>query len=341
MNNHKSFIGILLFVTAFLCGCEEDLDFVFRNNFKTDLDKEAEYILVIGDIQDYTYDKNLAKNYLMSTNNWIRGMNQAGYKIDCVLQTGDITNNNMHWQYGYFYDTTKDLAQEILYVTCTGNHDYEWGNDSEIMDRRSSQLSYYCNFKHTVDAIEEYFEDGIMDNIVIRNTIRGERCDILVLEFGPRPEVVEWARKYVERHTDRKYILMTHEFLTGPLPGRKVPDGETYAERQFKNIPASTPKYIWDNLIYPNDNIRCVLCGHNGFSMHISEKNAAGRMVPQILFKLQNVENGGNGLIMVWQMPKNSDIIDVKVYNTVTNELYRDTSDEIFDWHNCEYQFHL
>lgn len=341
MRNCKITIAILLLVTAFLSSCAEDFDYVFRNNFDCKLDKDAEYILVIGDVQDYTYDAKLARQYFMPTHNWIRGMNMQGYQIDCVLQTGDITNDNEDWQYGYFLDNTRDLAKEVLYITCTGNHDYNWGAGSEINDRNSSKLTRFCSFPKTTEAIEAYFEKGKLDNIVVRNTIRGERCDILVLEFGPRPEVVEWARIYVESHPERKFILMTHEFLEGPAPGKRIKDGSSYAEKQFKSIPASTPQYVWENLVYPNDNIRCVLCGHNSFSLHTYEANAAGRMVPLLLFNLQNVENGGNGLIMVWRIPKGQGDIDVKVYNTNTNELYRDSIDETFNWHNCEYHFPL
>ena len=333
---------LLIFIVSILyCSCSDVFEYKFKNIFACDLDMDSEYILVVGDIQEYTMDEKLANNYFVPTHNWIRGMNMMGYQIDCVLQTGDVSNNNEDWQYAYFYETTKNLAEEVLYITTTGNHDYEWDKESQITDRKSSKLSNYCSFPRTCDNVEEYFEKGIMDNIIVRNTIRGERCDIIVLEFGPRPEVVDWANKYVESHPERKFIVLTHEFLVGPAPGHRVTNKWSDSERHFKTIPATTPQYIWENLVYPNDNIRCVLCGHNSFSLQVYEKNKAGRNVPQILFNLQYVKNGGDGLIQVWRIPKDGSDIEVKVYNTVSNQLYRDSIDEQINWHNAEFHFSL
>lgn len=342
-HHHMTKLKTLCYTIILLlcCGCQEEFEYTYKNIFNVDLDPDSEYIAVIGDIQEYTMDGNLAHDYLMPTSNWLRSMYKKGYKIDCILQTGDISNNNKDWQYRYFWDTTKDLANEVLYITAIGNHDYEWSSLSQIDDRQSSRLSTYCGFPLTRQHVEAYFEADRMDNVVVRTSIRNEQYDILVLEFGPRPEVIAWAKKYVESNKDRKFILLTHEFLVSPPPGHRVSNGWSDAERQFKTIPATTPQYIWDEIVYPNDNVRCVLCGHNSFSLQFYEKNATGRLVPQILFNLQYVKNGGNGLVQIWRIPKQDGEIDVKVYNTVTNEVYRDSIDDQFNWHNTEFHFAL
>lgn len=329
------------FFVQLFCGCQEDFVYSYKDIFNVDLDHDSEYIAVIGDIQEYTMDKHLAEEFLMSTNNWLRGMYKRGYKINCILQTGDITNNNKDWQYRYFWDTTKDLASEVLYVTTVGNHDYSWNSKYEIDDRTSSKLSTYASFPLTCNKIEAQFEQNKIENIVVRNLINGKRYDILVLEFGARPEVITWAKRYVENHKDVNFILLTHEFLVAPPPGHRVSNGWSGAERQFKEIPFTTPQCIWEEIIYPNDNVRCVLCGHNSFSLQAYDKNAAGREVPQILFNLQYIKNGGNGLVQLWRIPKDKFDVEVKTYNTTTNELYRDYVDDEYNWHNAEFHFSL
>ena len=94
---------LLIFIVSILyCSCSDVFEYKFKNNFTCDLDMDSEYILVVGDIQEYTMDEKLANNYFVPTHNWIRGMNLMGYQIDCVLQTGDVSNNNEDWQYAYF-----------------------------------------------------------------------------------------------------------------------------------------------------------------------------------------------------------------------------------------------
>lgn len=96
------------------------------------------------------------------------------------------------------------MANNILYVSMIGDHDYSWEGQF-IKDRDSTHFNDFLNFQKTLSCVEAMYEPGKMENIVVRNTIHGERYDLLVLEFGPRPEVVEWANLWVSSHPDIKY----------------------------------------------------------------------------------------------------------------------------------------
>lgn len=329
-----------LLLLSTLGACNDELDpYVFTDNFGCRLDTAAEYIVVLGDIQEYTYRAKWANRYYMPTVNWIRSMaNLHHYHIDCVLQTGDLTNNNEGWQYGYFEDYTKALAAEQLFITVPGNHDYDWHGE-QITDRTTSGVTRYASFHNTTQHIEAQYEVGRIDNAIYRNTIHGHRYDIIALEYGPRPKVLEWANDYVKSHPEHKFILMTHEFLVSD--GWRVTNGWSSAEKQFSTIPYSTPEDVWQKLVYDNDNIRCVLCGHNGFSRQFYTPNAAGRDVPQILFNLQYLPHGGDGYLQLWKIPISMDSVEVKVYNSLTNELYSDSIDEKFDYHKAHFKFKL
>lgn len=286
------------------------------------LNNQSAYMIVLGDIQTYTMDA-VNMPYLQNTISWIWSQKQYEKNISSILQVGDVTdcNSTQHWE--RFYDCTLPIAKEILYVTCVGNHDYDWDAEAKINDRKSTHINKYALFPLTSRSIVEYFEKGRMENIIVANTINGERCDILVLEFGPRVEVLKWADRYVSSHPDRKFILMTHEYLT--RAGKRISE-ESYAELQLRNTTWTTPEQVWQQLVKNNDNIVCVLCGHNGFSAQLFSENSVGRKVPQILFNLQYQNNGGDGWIQLWEFPQQGDSVSVSVYNTITREFHPDPS---------------
>ena len=280
----------------------------------TVLSKENEYIIILGDIQEYTSNGDYLP-YLKATMKWVQAQIEQNVAIRCVLQNGDITNENSINQWERFYDVTKNVASLIPYITCTGNHDYDWDSEQHINDRSSTHFTEYTSFPVTTDLIISQFEVGRMENIVVKNYIQDQRYDILVLEFAARQEVVEWADQYLKSHTDQKFILLTHEFLW--KDGERVHE-KSFGEMQIRNSSYSSPEYLWDQLIKVNNNIVCVLCGHNGFSQQLYSENVSGRLVPQILFNLQYLENGGGGWIQLWEIPKGSDSVSGKVFNTVT-----------------------
>lgn len=170
-------------------------------------------------------------------------------------------------------------------------------------------------------AIVGEFEKGCLENVLYKVRFAGDDLYILVLEFGPRREAVEWAKGIVKSMPGEKFILMTHEWLL--RSGELVSETESYAKRQWLDGNYTAPDRLWDELVYTNDNIRAVLCGHNGFCKHLNTLNAAGRSVTQILFNLQYQDHGGDGLIMLWR-DLGSGRIDVSVYNVVKRTLSED-----------------
>ena len=284
------------------------------------LKSDSEYIIVLGDLQCYTNISDYF-SYYRDTMDWIWSQQQHGKNIKCVLQTGDITENNLRSQYDVFREFTAPTAEVLPYIACTGNHDYDWVDGSLIMDRNSTLFSEYLTF-NVVDAkVEARFEPGRMENVIVRNIINGRRYDIIALEFGPRKEVVEWVKEHVLSHPERRYIVLTHEHLTSK--GELATNG-VYSVSQFRNTTVTTPKQLWENLISENDNIVCLLCGHNGFSAHLTTLNKSGRDVEQILFNLQYQANGGDGWVQIWEFPKDKDYATVDVYNTITSQFHPD-----------------
>ena len=288
----------------------------------SNLKDDCDYIVVIGDTQMYT---NILEYYpyYEATMDWIWSQLYYNKNIKCVLHVGDITENNLPGQYELFHSVSAPTAEHIPYIACTGNHDYTWEVGSLITDRYSTLFSEYTKFDKTMENIISSFEENHMENIIVKNEINGERIDIISLEFGPRTEVVEWANAHVSANKDIKYIILTHEHLTskGELVTKNV-----YSTAQFRNTTTTSPKKLWDTLIKNNDNILSLICGHNGFYAHRTDVNDYSRKIPQVLFNLQTQANGGDGWIQLWEFPKDSNYVNIYVYNTITRQYHPNSS---------------
>lgn len=312
-----SFISLLF--CSLLFGCDEEDIITIPKEPDPNISTQSEYLAVFGDLQAYTVSKTYMKYYDASIS-WLLNEIENGKSIKAALQVGDVTETNSTDQWNQFRSSTESLSAVVPYYTCTGNHDYTWDKQSKVRDRNSTLINDYAHFDTTDRNIEEYYDRNSLENYVATLEIHGEKIFLLVLEFGPRKEVLQWAKNYVENNHDKRFILMTHKWLT--RYGQRL-NSESYAELQLSGYSTfNTPEEIWSELVAPNNNIICVLCGHNGFSAKLFSENNNGRKVPQILFNLQYQENGGNGLLQLWEFPAKSDSVKIYAYDTINREVY-------------------
>lgn len=286
---------------------------------ESDLNPDSEYIVVLGDIQEYTANPTFYP-YLSSTMWWIKGEWDLGKNIQAVLQVGDLTWANKKEQYEVFYKYTLPVAKSVPFIACIGNHDYDTDKQGRILNRTSTLFSNYVSFDLTKKKLVECFENGRFENAIYEIKLHGTTFYVLTLEYGPRPEVLDWASDYIVQHKDTSFILLTHEYLS--KGGVRISFGSS-AEKQFGNSTTwSTPEQVWQKLIKGNNNILCVLCGHNSFSDYLFSENSYGRLVPQLLFNIQYQKNGGDGLIQLWEFPLDGDSVNVRIYNTYSQQWY-------------------
>lgn len=308
---------ILLVLDAiYFVGCNQISDSIIDDYIDIEPDPiinpTSDYIVIIGDIQEYTNNSDFYP-YLTYSLDWIRSQNSYFDNIKCILQLGDITNDNYDWQWDMASTAFDHLKDEVKYAWCTGNHDYAWTNFC-ITERESSLYHRMRLSSKLKNNIISSFEENCPINIIFENKIGNNQIFIIMLEFGPRPEVIDWALKQVQTNPEKMFILCLHEYLT--FEGELVQSGYSFASQQFKGVKYTEPEYVWSNLIKPNDNIICVVCGHNAFYEYLETPNNAGRLVPQIEFNLQFEENGGNSMLMLMEFSKQNRQVDIKVYNT-------------------------
>ena len=322
MRSRSLYILTTIFLVLSLLSCDKDSGLYTTSDYKLTsadpiLNDSSDYIIVLGDIQTYTCS-SFNMPYFKQTIEWIYSQKLYGKKIGAILQVGDISDTNSFFEWDNFHNTVVGLSTEVPIFAVTGNHDYTW-HDGLILNRNETKFNSYIDFPLTLSQIVTTFEKDKLDNAIYENVIGNERLDIIALEFGPRKEVLEWANEYVKNNPERRFVLLTHEFLTAK--GQRV-SKSSYAEVQFRNTTWSSPEMVWNSLVKDNDNIVCVLCGHNGFTRQLLSKNNFGREVPQILFNIQYQPHGGDGFIEIWEIPQNGDIINAFIYNTITKSLY-------------------
>ena len=279
-------------------------------------------IAVFGDIQYLTEDYKHIDVYKHSID-WIRSEADKGRRFNCILHTGDITQTNSKYQWNHFIKATKPVVDDISVITMTGDHDYTWEDNSPlIVSRESTFINDYLQFPLVTAKVLSWFEEGHMENIVVENTIHGQRLDFLILEFAPRKAVVEWADAYVKAHPDHHFILLNHEYLEkdGGLRTTNLKCVLRLTDKDYV-----TPEQLWNNLIKCNDNIRVVLCGHVGglYALTVTP-NDYGRDIPQIHHNIQQKDYRYDNWLMLWEFPAESDSANICIYNTKAGKYFND-----------------
>lgn len=325
-------IGVL---SVILCGCSSfDLE-ENRREFDINLNPDSEYIVVIGDVQEYMEYDNYSV-YFYHSLEWIRTQYDMGAKIKGVLLVGDVThgNNDKPWhRFNYGVRTVSDV---IPFLICTGNHDYDWeweDGRALIKARSTCRFNDFVRYDVVEKGIRYRYEDNSIENYVYPIELQGEQFNVIVLEYGARRDVMDWTNDIVRNSPDERFFIMTHEYLwRGVRAGN-----DNLIDWHFggTGVSHSNPDYLWENIIYPNDNVVGVLCGHNEFSDVLFTENKAGRNVPQILFNLQYKKHGGDGMLELWEFPKNGNECTVRVYSTA----YHDWVDDNVTPFSFTYQY--
>lgn len=286
------------------------------------LNSRSRYMVVVGDIQEYTND-NSRMHYLLASMQWMMLQQSFFGNIDLVVQVGDITNDNEAWQWENGLIAMTPVAERIPAVWVPGNHDYRWLRREDrylfIDSHAATPFSVYPLPVHRSMTVEAAYEPGKRDNAIYSVMLGGRPAYIVALEFAPRPAVVGWAGDFIASHQDTDCWLVTHEWLWQRKGRLKWED--SYAAMQFeRESEATAPEDIWRRIVEPNDNVIAVICGHNDSYYMTETPNRAGRRVLQAEFNLQYLPNGGDSQLQLWEMPAGSDSVHVSVYNTLARE---------------------
>lgn len=240
-------------------------------------------IAVVPDTQDEVYPSSNGR-YAQRVS-WLLA-NRARLGIAYVVHTGDVVSWDTpdHGQYVRAAAGLAPLAGRIPYSLSIGNHDTAAvGIGGSAADpatttttvRDTRTFNRYLG--RGVAALAGRFEAGKVDNQFNTFAAGGRQWMVLNLELWPRRSVVAWARAVVASHPHHNVVVATHSYLNG--------DGSIYRGQDYG---ASSPQYLYDNLVKLYPNIKVVVSGHVGTSASRVDTTPAGNVVSSFLLAMHS-----------------------------------------------------
>ncbi len=357
MNNKpKSLVSLILGLLLFsLPGIAQ------QNYVKPKLtNKDSWSLILLPDPQSYVkFDRNVGILNLMTS--WVRE-NVDSLNTKFVLCTGDLVeqndlvnpngstaNQSSKQQWKNTSEAFRKLDNRVPYILATGNHDY--GHVSA--EYRATHYDQYFSpdqngfnasalrevgpslngFSSTVNAVYEL------------KTPHPRKLLVMVLEFAPRNEVLDWAKKVLDqpKYENHDVILLTHTYLNR--------NSEHIKTEGYKIQDANYGAAVFEKLVKPSKNIRMVFSGHIGepdnFDGHVGfrqDKNAAGKTVSQMTFNAQAMGggwhgNGGDGWLRYLEFLPDGKTVKVKTFSplfaispTTQNLAYKTEKNQEFEF---------
>ena len=237
-------------------------------------------VAVIPDTQQETWKDTDTR--FRNRSQWLVD-NTAAFNLKFVTHIGDVVD----WgsvapaQYTRARNGLAPLNGKIPYSLTIGNHDTAAvcaggaacpGISASVAVRDTT--AFNAAFKASDFAnIRGQYEAGKVDNTYSTFTAGGEKWMVLNLELWPRQGVINWAKQVVSSHADHNVVVSTHHYLQA--------DGSIGTSNG--GYGATSPKYLFDNLIKVYPNIRVVISGHVGGGASRVDTGAHGNKILSLL----------------------------------------------------------
>jgi 3',5'-cyclic AMP phosphodiesterase CpdA len=263
--------------------------------------------------------------------------NKTARNIACVLHLGDLTDHNTPEEWEIAKAAMGRLDGQIPYFLVAGNHDY---GESGRCENRTTRLNEYFPVEKYQDlptfggCYDQ--EPTRMENTFHRFSAGGRDFLVLALEFGPRRDVVRWAREVVARHQDHEVILMTHAYL---YHNNARYDWKKFGGKQFWS-PHCYPfaatgevmdgERLWAELVSRSENFILTLNGHvlgDGLGKSTTA-TPGGRAVHELLVNFQMRPGGGDGWLRLLEFQSDSRIVKVYDYSPTRNQRNESSKNE-------------
>ncbi len=298
-------------------------------------------MVIIPDTQNYA-KSSVDFPVLQQMTQWIADNHQQ-FRIEVVVQEGDIVNNNNtpnptsgdqtgteQWQ--NVQQAFSTLNEVVPYVMATGNHDYGTTNSQN----RSTQFNDFFQASDnsltnpaTGGILNSTMTPGSLENATYRFTAPdGRDMSILSLEWGPRNAAVNWAQLQYLRTELRgtTAMLVTHAYMFNDDTRY---DWDRNLDSDPTNDQGGNPysyptagdtndgQDLWEKLVNVAPAIEMVVSGHvggDGVGYQMSQNNM-GRNVHEMLFNTQFEPNGGNGWFRVFEFLDDGRTVRVRTYS--------------------------
>lgn len=284
-------------------------------------------MVVLPDTQVYT---DLHPEIWIAQTRWISD-HAAEQNVQLVVHVGDVTewNSPIEWQRARTgFDEIEAVAPLVV---VPGNHDYD------VTAVRSSRLSEYWTPDHVrgLPSFGGLYQDDRTDNHWQRFTLGGQSWLVLGLEWGARPEVLDWAAGVLDREPADHVLIDTHAYLYNDdrrYDWARYGDGQSWNPHWYMGTPwpmVTDGQELWDRVIAGRANVDLVVSGHvavDGVG-HATSAAAGGHPVHEVLQDYQGDELGGAGYLRLYTFF--GDRIEVRTYSPYLDLFLRDADNEL------------
>jgi len=249
---------------------------------------------------------------------WI-ARNAEALNIAYVFHLGDIVNNNSDLEWQRARSSMSLLDGWVPYGLVPGNHDYGPSGDASTRD---TLLNHYFPFEEAaaMPSFGGAFEPGKLDNTYHLFEAGGHAWIAVMLEWGPRDEVVAWANEVMAEHPDRLGILVTHAYLNNN--NRRYDHTDTEHPQDFNPHEYDTPggvndgEELWQKLVRRHRFV-LTLNGHvlgdgAGYLKSVTDR---GNAVHQMLANYQMRDLGGEGYLRLLELLPDGRTMHVRTYS--------------------------
>ncbi|WP_439595146.1 LamG-like jellyroll fold domain-containing protein [Falsiroseomonas sp.] len=317
---------------------------VAQDNFRVRVAGPNAYTLaVLPDTQDYS-DANLnngAPQTFMNMTSWLVD-NKDSHGIKFVAHVGDITQNNLVSEWQVVDAALSQLDGIIPYSVLPGNHDQGPGGSASdhtsLLDTYFSPDRQAASNPGTFGGVYDREPDRAVNNYNTFAGTDGTKWLVLSMEFGPRDDVIRWAKEVLDAHLDHRVIIVSHALTDyagrhDPAGGPLYDEGAGYDYGIGRDPEgANDGETVYRELLAKYPNITFTFSGHifgDGAETNVSYSQH-GNAVIESLVNYQNGiareitgngdeslgGKGGNGAIRLVVIDPDNDRISTETYFT-------------------------
>jgi hypothetical protein len=295
-------------------------------------------MVVMPDTQNYAKSSADKANLTLLTE-WIRD-NREAYKIQVVLQEGDIVNNNdtntpssgdqtstQQWQ--NVKQSFSVLDGHVPYILAAGNHDHG------TTDAQSRQTFINDYFDASDNSLTDPAQGGILKGTKEPGEIQnayyaftapdGRKMLIFALEWEPRPATVAWANQIAALpvFAEHTAAMVTHGYLTG-----------NNTRYENSRVPADhSGEELWQAFVSEHENFEMTFNGHHGGdgAGYLVSAGDEGNTVHQMFLNTQFETHGGDGWLRVLEFLEDGTTVRVRTYSPLW-DIHRTHSEFAFQF---------
>lgn len=262
--------------------------------------------------------------------------------LKAVFHLGDVVDQGAkhELEYEHALHALKTLYEaDIPVLIAPGNHDYDdpitskRGDVSEEKRRDLTLFNHYFGIHRFQDKswFGGVFEEGKAENMYALLETEKNLFLILILEFVPRDEVMQWSDRIIRQHKDRQVIVITHCFMY--MYGERIKSGDDAnpKEKYTATATCNDGEDMWQKHLKYHANLIAVFSGHH-IPVNVSHRiddGIHGNKVIQCFQNWQAVEAGGSGRFRIVEFDISSMQMKMKVFNSLLEKFESEPDYEI------------